>query len=64
MISGATWPVIGSASPPALIEQTQARFATACADWPARIEASFLSAEMKTRYLTLLTQRRERLGGV
>jgi serine/threonine-protein kinase HipA len=48
----------------ALIEQTRTRFAAACADWPARIEASFLSAEMKTRYLTLLTERRERLGGV
>ena len=32
----------------ALIEQTRARFAAACAGWPARIEASFLSAEMKT----------------
>jgi len=48
----------------ALIEQTRARFAIACTGWPARIEASFLSAEMKTRYLTLLMQRRERLGGV
>lgn len=47
-----------------LIEQTRARFAAACTGWPARIEASFLSAEMKTRYLTLLRQRRERLGGV
>jgi serine/threonine-protein kinase HipA len=47
-----------------LIEQTQARFAAACAEWPARIEASFLSAEMKRRYLTLLAERRNRLGGV
>jgi serine/threonine-protein kinase HipA len=49
---------------PALVEQTRARFAAACSDWPARIEASFLSAEMKTRYQTLLTERRARLGGV
>ncbi|MBI4625807.1 MAG: HipA domain-containing protein [Verrucomicrobia bacterium] len=48
----------------ALIEQTQARFAHACADWPARIESSFLSAGMKMRYLALLAERRERLGGV
>lgn len=47
---------------PALIDQTRARFATACTTWPSRIEASFLSAEMKTRYLTLLTERRSRLG--
>lgn len=47
---------------PALIDQIRARFAAACADWPSRIEASFLSAEMKTRYLTLLTERRSRLG--
>lgn len=48
----------------ALIEQTRARFAAACAGWPARIEASFLSPEMKTRYLALLTQRREQPGGL
>jgi len=48
----------------ALIEQTRTRFAAACAGWPARIEATFLSAEMKTRYLILLEERRERLGGV
>lgn len=48
---------------PALIEETRARFAAACADWPARIEASFLSAGMKARYLALLAERRERLGG-
>ena len=48
----------------ALIEQTRARFAAACAEWPARIEASFLTAEMKIRYLKLLAERRERLGGV
>jgi len=46
----------------ALIEQTRTRFADACAGWPARIEASFLSAQMKIRYLALLTERRERLG--
>ncbi len=47
---------------PALIDQTRARFAAACTNWPSRIEASFLSAEMRTRYLTLLTERRSRLG--
>lgn len=47
---------------PAQIDQIRARFAAACTAWPARIEASFLSAEMKTRYLTLLTERRGRLG--
>ena len=46
----------------ALIGQTKARFAEACARWPARIESSFLSPEMKTRYLTLLADRRQRLG--
>ena len=46
----------------ALIEQTQVRFAAACSGWPERIETSFLSPEMKTRYLTLLGERRERLG--
>jgi serine/threonine-protein kinase HipA len=45
-----------------LIEETRARFAAACAEWPARIEASFLSAEMKGRYLALLAERRGRLG--
>jgi hypothetical protein len=47
---------------PARIEETQARFAAACAGWPARIEASFLGDEMKSRYLDLLEQRRKRLG--
>lgn len=46
----------------ALIDQTKARFAEACAGWPARIESSFLSPEMKTRYLTLLDERCRRLG--
>ena len=46
----------------ALIEQTKARFAEACAGWPARIESSFLSPEMKTRYLTLLEDRRHQLS--
>jgi len=46
----------------ALIEQTKARFAEACARWPARIESSFLSPEMKTRYLTLFEDRRQRLS--
>ncbi len=47
---------------PALIEQTKARFAAACAGWPTRVESSFLSLEMKARYLTLLEERRHRLG--
>jgi len=46
---------------PALVQQTKARFAAACAGWPARIEASFLSADMKGRYLALLATRRARL---
>lgn len=46
----------------ALIAQTREQLATTCAGWPARIEASFLSAKMKTRYLELLAQRRQRLG--
>ena len=46
---------------PALIEQTRARFTAACRDWPARIEASFLSPEMKARYSVLLDERRNRL---
>jgi len=47
---------------PSLIQQTRARFAAACAGWPARIEASFLSADMKGRYLALLAERRTRLS--
>jgi serine/threonine-protein kinase HipA len=47
---------------PALIQQTKARFAAACAGWPAQIEASFLSADMKGRYLALLAERRARLS--
>lgn len=47
---------------PVLVEQAKARFATASAGWPARIESSFLTAQMKTRYLELLATRRERLG--
>ena len=47
---------------PALIEQTKARFATACAGWPARIEAGFLSTDMQERYLALVAERRARLG--
>jgi len=47
---------------PPLIEQTKARFAAVSADWPVRIESSFLSKEMTARYLTLLAQRLERLG--
>jgi serine/threonine-protein kinase HipA len=47
---------------PVLIEQTKARFAVGCRDWPARIESSFLSSEMKGRFLGLLDERRTRLG--
>lgn len=47
---------------PTLVEQTKTRFVQASAGWPARIAASFLSDEMKTRYLSLLDQRRKRLG--
>jgi serine/threonine-protein kinase HipA len=47
---------------PALIEQTKGRFITASRDWPARIESSFLSSEMKGRFLALLDERRTRLG--
>jgi serine/threonine-protein kinase HipA len=46
----------------ALIDQTKARFAEACAGWPARIESSFLSPEMKERYLALLEERRRTLS--
>ena len=46
----------------ALIEQTKARFSGACARWPTRIESSFLSSEMKTRYLTLLEDRLQQLS--
>ncbi len=46
---------------PALIEQTKARFVAVCAGWPARIENSFLSKEMKGRYLDLLGERRARV---
>lgn len=47
---------------PDLIAQTKERFGTASAAWPARIDASFLSAAMKERYLALLAERRYRLG--
>jgi len=46
----------------AFIEQIKARFAAACREWPARIEASFLSPEMRRRYTSLLEERRNRLG--
>jgi serine/threonine-protein kinase HipA len=46
----------------ALIEQTKVRFMAACRGWPARIEASFLSPEMRGRYSVLLEERRNRLG--
>jgi serine/threonine-protein kinase HipA len=45
-----------------LIEQTKARFAAGCRDWPARIESSFLSSEMRGRYLALVDGRRTQLG--
>jgi serine/threonine-protein kinase HipA len=47
---------------PALVAQTKERFGTASAGWPAMIAASFLSAEMKERYLVLLAERQARLG--
>ncbi len=47
---------------PALIEKTKARFTEACREWPARIEASFLSPEMRERYSVLIDERRNRLG--
>jgi serine/threonine-protein kinase HipA len=47
---------------PELIKQTRDRIAKASAGWPASIEVSFLSAEMKERYLGLLAERRERIG--
>jgi len=46
---------------PVLIEQAKTRFTEATAGWPAWIEASFLTDEMKGRYLQLLVQRRETL---
>lgn len=46
---------------PALRVQIKARFTAVTADWPARIEASFLSAKMKVQYLALLAQRRAQL---
>lgn len=45
-----------------LVDQTKSKFADACTGWPARIESSFLSPAMKTRYFTLLEERRRRLG--
>jgi serine/threonine-protein kinase HipA len=50
------------ALPPTLIAQTKERVGTASAGWPARIDASFLSVEMKERYLVLLAERQARLG--
>lgn len=47
---------------PTLIEQIKTRLARVSAAWPERIAASFLSVEMKARYLALLDQRRQRLG--
>lgn len=47
---------------PSMIDQTKTRFAQASADWSVRIKASFLSDEMKGRYVSLLDERRRRLG--
>ncbi|MGA7725761.1 MAG: HipA domain-containing protein [Opitutaceae bacterium] len=47
---------------PALIEQTKTRFAAAGRGWPARIESSYLSSDMKGRYLSLFEERQARLG--
>ncbi len=47
---------------PALIEQTRSKFGQVCSGWPARIGDSFLSAEMKVRFLDLFWQRLARLG--
>ncbi len=47
---------------PSLIEQTKNRIGEKSAGWQQQIINSFLSNEMKERYLTLLTERRERLG--
>jgi serine/threonine-protein kinase HipA len=47
---------------PALIEQTKARFTAVGQGWPARIESSYLSMDMKGRYLALFEERRTRLG--
>lgn len=44
-----------------LIEESQAKFAKVTAQWPARIQTSFLSEAMKERYLTLLAERTQRL---
>jgi serine/threonine-protein kinase HipA len=46
----------------AQVDQARKRFAAASSAWPDRIMNSFLSAEMKDRYLALLGARRERLG--
>lgn len=45
-----------------MIETIQARFTQTIAGWPDRISASFLSEKMKDRYLSLLHDRRKRLG--
>jgi hypothetical protein len=45
-----------------LVEQIKIRFVRASANWPERITGSFLSQEMKERYLALLDDRRKRLG--
>jgi serine/threonine-protein kinase HipA len=46
---------------PIQLDQTKHRIAAASAAWPERIANSFLSPEMKERYLRLLEQRRARL---
>ncbi len=47
---------------PAVIEQTKTKFVLACRDWPERLDSSFLSDAMKTRYRELSAERRDRLG--
>jgi serine/threonine-protein kinase HipA len=47
---------------PVRVDQIKARLAEVSSAWPDRIAASFLSDEMKERYLSMLAQRRRRLG--
>lgn len=47
--------------PPRIIEAVRTRLLTAAAAWPARIAASFLSPEMRERYLALVRDRFARL---
>jgi serine/threonine-protein kinase HipA len=47
---------------PEQVEEIRRRFAGVCGGWPEKIQASFLSAEMRQRYLALLAERRATLG--